>query len=474
MAGNTQDKRVNDQKLKGLRDGETLTESMVGRGSGSILFRKQGSVTTALYRYSILKKSKYHTIGAYKATPSSTGLTLVEIREQARHLVKLHKAHGDIKEHLTREASSKSARLEAERTALENDAKQGSFAELLNWYVEDMGHRGRAKTGQVEKMFERHVFANFPELMTKPAKEITHKDIGRILRTVRDSKPSMRGRGNTTKAPETSMRSTTDTVHTYLSAAFQAAMKSMESIEIDEDDMQASDFGITFNPAAAVKTLKNVYKGDTESLQQHEMSELLKYLDTLDERQRATTLSAIYLGGQRLKMLLSLEWQHLDDAGMVIFDKKGREDGIPHFLPITPRIRQIMAPLLAVRTSPFGPFALTEKLIRSDYASKIFSEAGARLNESGKASKFSWQNVRATCETLMAGIGISEACRAQVLSHGRSGVQSKFYDRNAYLTEKTRALEEWGSYLDELREGKMMDGIKVLKLSELRGKQFQS
>lgn len=470
MAGNTQDKIVRDQMLRGLKDGETLTESILGKGSGSILFRRQGSVTSALYRYSIQKKSKYHTIGAYKSTPSSIGLTLAEIREKARHLVELHKAHGDIKEHLARVAANEAARLEAERIAAENDAKQGSFADLLNWYVEDMGIRGRAKTTQVEKMFRRHVFANFPDLMTKPAKDITHKDIGRILRTVRDSKPSMRGRGNTTKAPETSMRSTTDTVHTYLSAAFQAAMKSMESIETDEDDVQASDFGITFNPAAAVKPLKNVYRGETESLEQHEMAELLKYLDELDERQRAIALSAIYLGGQRLKMLLALEWQHLDDEGLVIFDRKGREDPLPHFLPITPRIREIMLPLIDLGTSQKGPFAITKNLVRADYVSKIFSEAGAQLSDEGKATRFTWQNVRATCETLMAGIGISDDWRAHVLSHGRSDVQSKFYDRNAYLNEKTQALEAWGTYLDELREGKIRKGIKVLKLSELRGK----
>lgn len=471
MAGNTQDKRVNDQKLRSLKDGETLTESLLGRGSGSILFRRQGSVTTALYRYSIQKKSKYHTIGPYKSTPSSTGLTLAEIREKARHLVELHNAYGDIKAHLTREASDEAARLEAERIAAENDAKQGSFADLLNWYVNDMRRRGRMKADQVESMLKRHVLSNFPDMARKPAKEITYKNIAQILRIVRDSKPAKRGKGNSTLPPETSMRSTTDSVHTYLSAAFQAAMKSMESIEIDEDDIQASDFGITFNPATAVKPLSNVYKGETESLEQLEMSALLQHLDTLDERKKAIALSALYLGGQRLKMLMNARWEDIDDDGMLMYDRKGREEPLLHFLPLTPRVREIMTPLLDMRTSPDGPFALTENLVRADYTSKIFIEAGVTLSKEGRTSRFTWQNVRATCETLMAGIGISEDWRAHVLSHGRSGVQSKFYDRNAYLSEKTQALESWGKYLDELRDGKTRKGIKVLKLSELRGKQ---
>lgn len=470
MAGNTQDKRVNDQKLRGLNDGETLTESLVGRGSGSILFRKQGSVTTALYRYSIQKKSKYQTIGAYKATPSSTGMTLAEIREKARFFVELHVAHGDIKEHLSKEAAIEEARQNAERIAAENDAKQGTFEDLLRWYVDDMRSRKRTKADQVGRMFERHVFAKFPELSAKLAKTITYKDIALILRTVRDSKPAKRGKGNTTQPPETSMRSTTDTVHTYLSAAFQSAKTSMESIEIENSDTQASDFGITFNPATAVKTLKNVYAGDTESLEQEEMGELIRHLNQLDERKRAIALTAVYLGGQRLKMLLDVRWEHIDDEGIVMFDHKGRDEPLIHYMPVTPRIGEILSPLIQQKTSTVGPFALTENLIRADNANKIFSEAGAKLSAEGKTIEFTWQNVRATCETLMAGIGISENSRAHVLSHGRTGVQQKFYDRNAYLTEKTEALEAWGGYLDELLDGKVRKGIKILKLSELRGK----
>lgn len=472
MAGNTQDKRVNDQRLRGLKDGETLTESLLGRGSGSILFRRQGSVTTALYRYSIQKKSKYHTIGPYRSTPSSTGLSLAEIREKARHFVELHKEHGDIKEYLAREAANEAAQMEAARIAAENEAKH-SFGDLLNWYVRDMKRRSRAKTGEVARLFQRHVFEKHPDLVAKRAKDISPLDIAKILIAVRASKPAMRGIGNTTKPPQSSMRSTTDTVHTYLSAAFSVGMAKLASIESSDDPIQASEFGLLLNPAAAVEPLANVYTGDTESLEQEEMAELLRYLDTLDERKRATALSAVYLGGQRLKMLMALRWEQIDDLGMLLFDAKGRDKAFPHFLPMTPRIREIMGPLLEVRTSPEGPFALTENPLRADYVSKIFSAAGAQLAEQGKATRFSWQNVRATCETLMAGIGISEAWRAHVLSHGRSGVQPKFYDRNAYLHEKTQTLEAWSTYLDELRSGKLRKGIKVLKLSELRGEQPQ-
>lgn len=474
MAGNTQNKKVNDQKIRGLKDGETLTESLDGRGSGSILFRRQGSITTALYRYSIDKKSRYHTIGHYKSTPASTGLALAEIREKARGLVELRKQHSDLKTYFAKEASEAAARAEAERIAAEKPAKKDTFADLLGWYVRDMGFRKRTKTDQVRRMFERHVIQKFPDLAAKPANAITHKDIGRILRTVRDSKPAKRGKGNATEAPITSMRSTTDSVHTYLCAAFQSVMTSMESIEDDHSDIQASDFEITFNPAAAVKALKNVYKGETESLQQHELAELLRHLDTLDKRKGAIALSAIYLGGQRLKMLMGVRWEDTDDEGMLMYDRKGREEPLLHFIPFTARVREIMTPLLEAKTSSKGPFALTENLVSADYASKIFIEAGEVLSAKGKTEKFTWQNVRATCETLMAGIGVSEEHRAHVLSHGRAGVQKKFYDRNAYLNEKTQALEAWGAYLDDLRAGKIRKDIKVLKLSELRGRVSQA
>ena len=83
-------------------------------------------------------------------------------------------------------------------------------------------------------------------------------------------------------------------------------------------------------------------------------------------------------------------------------------------------------------------------------ALNIFSEIGERLSVEGKSRRFTWRNLRATVETQLAAMGVTQERRAWLLSHGRSGVQAKHYDRYSYLSEKREDLEKWGQYLDEL------------------------
>ncbi len=63
---------------------------------------------------------------------------------------------------------------------------------------------------------------------------------------------------------------------------------------------------------------------------------------------------------------------------------------------------------------------------------------------------FDLRDIRRTCETTLAGLGVDKDTRAQLLSHGLSGVQSAHYDRYSYITEKHSALIVWEKYLNEL------------------------
>lgn len=468
MAGNTQDKVVRDQMLRGMKDGETLTESLAGRGTGSIFFKKVGATVTAYYRWNLNRQPGQISIGKYASTVNSTGMRLTDIRDEAKRLAQILKAHGNPKEYLSRQKAEKEAQLQAEAMASDARSKLGTFKDLLDDYLADMSERGRVKTDQVARMFQMHIHDHFPTLASKLAKEITEEDIYDVVTAVMKRAPANRGNGRTTKAPKTSMRSTADTLHTYLCAAFENAKTSAHSLK--RKRKPSKKFDIVYNVAAAIGTLDDVYEGNTESLEQHELGELLRYLDTLPERHRAIALAPIYFGGQRLIMMTALEWKHIDDQGFFIFDKKGkRTKPLPHFLPWTEKTREIMSPLLQLQTCKDGPFAIADKnLITSNAASKFYSNAGKELSKAGKTMKFSWENVRVSAETLMAGIGIGPDVRAHLLSHGRSGIQSKHYDRNTYLQEKTDALLRWGEYLDELKAGKIRDGIRIFNIKELR------
>jgi integrase len=75
---------------------------------------------------------------------------------------------------------------------------------------------------------------------------------------------------------------------------------------------------------------------------------------------------------------------------------------------------------------------------------------------------FQLRDIRRTCETMLAGMGISRDVRAQLLSHGISGVQHEHYDMYEYLDEKRVALNAWQSKLEEIATGKTVSNVVPL------------
>lgn len=49
---------------------------------------------------------------------------------------------------------------------------------------------------------------------------------------------------------------------------------------------------------------------------------------------------------------------------------------------------------------------------------------------------FQLRDLRRTCETMLAGLGVSSDIRAQLQSHGLGGAQNRHYDRHDCAPEK--------------------------------------
>jgi len=64
--------------------------------------------------------------------------------------------------------------------------------------------------------------------------------------------------------------------------------------------------------------------------------------------------------------------------------------------------------------------------------------------------RFELRDLRRTCETMLAAMGVSSDVRAQLQSHGLGGVQSRHYDRHTYMDEKREALQRWEQHLRAL------------------------
>ena len=63
---------------------------------------------------------------------------------------------------------------------------------------------------------------------------------------------------------------------------------------------------------------------------------------------------------------------------------------------------------------------------------------------------FSFKDIRRTCETLLGSKSVSRDLRSHVLSHGRTGVQDKHYDRWTHLPQKRRVLQKWARYMRKI------------------------
>lgn len=446
------------------------SEPVGSRGKGTLLLeRKASGAILGYYRERTASSDNRFPLGTLARKPKlgTDELTLDGLRTEALRIAVEVGNAGSLAKYLELQAE-RTAIVEAERALrqrqAEIEARRGTFGDLLDCYVEHLQQSGKVSAKEVGQIFKTHVKDHHPDLIARAAAEIEPEDIQVVLAGVLQRTPKGRGIGN--KAAGTAangMRTTTDKLRRYLRAAFSHALKSHLAPERLAQDGKL--FGIRANPVRDIPVTQGSGRGDTESLTPDEMAELLRYLDSLPERSGAIAKALIYFGGQRLRQLCAVTWDGVSADTLCLMDAKGRKaEAWEHLLPITVRIAEVMAPLMGDRLGP-GPFALVAgKSASADTLSKVFTDAGRALAAAGKTRAFTWKQVRVTAESLMAAQGIGVEVRAWLLSHGRSGVQAKHYDRYAYLPEKRAALELWGRYLDRLKavETSEIDNVVLL------------
>ena len=439
------------------------SEPVGSKGMGTLrLERKATGAILAYYRHRADGKDDRELLGilARKPREGTDECSLTALRTKALALASEVQEAGGSLELWRQHKAAQQVRKQAEAERL---ARLGSFGDLLLAYCDDMVRRGRGSAAEVRRLFQREIISVRPQLVLKPAAEITPEDIHGILVEHLKRPPAKRGVGNKGKGHATNDKKTaTDRLRAYIRAAFQFGLGA--EFSVTEASRSQKRFGLTLNPASAIPTVEGAQQAATESLTPAELGELLRHLSSLPVRKAALALLPIYLGGQRLAQLCRAEWSDLEDGVLCLVDSKGRKGalGWDHLLPITERIAELLEPLSTDRLSSNILALSSGKSLHNTTYAGIYQCAGARLAEQGKTRRFSYREVRATCETLMGSLGISSETRAWLLSHGRSGVQAKHYDRNAYMPEKIQALEQWGRYLDRLLAGEQPDNVVIL------------
>ena len=144
-------------------------------------------------------------------------------------------------------------------------------------------------------------------------------------------------------------------------------------------------------------------------------------------------------------------------ATLRLWDGKGRRtQAREHLLPLAPQAAALVARLVdrakgmesanakaEGRSPDFAGLWLFSTRGRVPMTETTPGKRATEISASMGGEPFDLRAIRRTCETMLAALGISKDIRAQLLSHGISGVQAAHYDRHTYADEKRAALVAW-------------------------------
>jgi integrase len=459
------EKALTERGIETLKAGKAdrwIADGAAEGDAGQLVLR----VTTAgtkrwFFRYSEGGKRVSLPIGFY----GSGGLGLKEARAERDRLRDLRRdpATRDIKDYLRRQEEARlyreeQERQEQERQQQERDAeKHYSLKALMKVYTDHLASKGKQSAKDAATLLRLHVEEAFPHLVVQPAADIEARDVAMVAR----------------RLIEAGKERTAGKVRSYLAASFNMALKA----ETDPRAPAAAlGFRLKANPALATAAASGIKERD-RFLTETELREYMVRLDTMTaipEPHRDALRLNLLLAGQRTAQLLRVTRNDVDikAATITLIDPKGRrERPRRHVLPLLPAALALVEKLMK-RADDLSTdkhkveFLLTSEgkvPIRLETLSKAVADISKSLMAHSQSHEpFRMSDIRRTAETMLASMRISKDVRAQLLSHGLSGVQNKHYDFHDYQPEKIAALRAWERRLQNIRDGQEASNVTAL------------
>ncbi len=422
------------------------------RGGGALWARISASGVSFYFRYTDGAGGKRALALGGWDEEGIKGVTLAQAIERTGELSKLYRdGVRDLHAHVEHErAAAEAARKAAEAAArrLEQDANQGSLEALLAAYVSHQKKLGRQSARDAENIFKNHL----PEdLKVRKAATLRPADVMAPVRKLVDA-----GHGRTAAK-----------LCSYAGSAYALALGSTMD---PTAPVAAESFGIEVNPFAAIRGMSKFSRRGDRHLDAEELGALLRRLDDKPQDAVHDAIRALLcLGGQRVAQLARVRRNDVDlpAATVTLYDSKGsrrrQEQPRQHVLPLTREALAIIERRLASKVeSPFLFCTEKKKHVRAESLSRTFHAiAEAMVKAEDAREDFDLRDIRRTCETMLASLKVSSDVRAELLSHGLSGVQKEHYDRYSYALEKKQALEKWARHLASLRVGKKAEVVPL-------------
>ncbi len=421
-----------------------LSDADGGRGAGRLYARVSASAARDFYfRYTTAAGDRVALpLGEFVRDPTPGRLTLTQARDEAGRLRAKLKGEPDRDLRVAQKRDDQ-ARDEAETARKEKEAEQRvsleaaqryTVAALADTYVLHLRRLGKACVRDVESIFRNHLHGT--DWAARTAAELTSKETTALLRRVVEA-----GHGRTAAK-----------FRSYLRAAYALALNAELDASVSSEFLP---FGVQSNPVASTGSLSNFNNAREHTLTEAELLTYWRRLDALkSEPIRAALKLALLLGGQRAAQLLRLRRADVDLQGgtLRLYDGKGRrKQPRVHELPLTADALAILAPMMERAKALDCDWVFTSDGTVPIMPDTLAVTARELANEMKGAREtrvsFMLSDIRRTAETLFASKGISRDVRAQIQSHGLSGVQARHYDKHDYRDEKRRALETWATLL---------------------------
>lgn len=352
--------------------------------------------------------------------------TIEDARKEARRL------QGLVDQGIDPRAERKAKREARETAKKEAEAvKKYTLKTLLDTYADHLDAKRKERTAAgVRSVVKVHLVEADPELSEKPARQVTPHDIAGLIRSITE-----KGKGRTAGVFRSS-----------LAAAYSCARRAPFDGTLPKAFI---DFNIETNPVDLIPTIP--VKARNRTLNR---TELKIYIESLGDSTVDLALKlALYAGGQRMAQILRAEvpdWTP-ETKTLRLMDPKGkRAEPREHLLPLAPAAASIADELTKRAETSRTIFLFPSSTLKTPLH---ISVPGPRVTEIAgtiEGEPFDLRDIRRTCETMLAELGISRDIRAQLLSHGISGVQATVYDRYAYIKEKRAALVKWERYLKRI------------------------
>jgi len=405
----------------------------------AVRYRPSGA-KTFIFKGALNYRDIRMTIGSFPACP------IGEAREKAERFQKMIERGLDPREVLKQEKANDAAKVAADMAAAEvakheqEKRQRYTLRTLCEAYCDLLQARGKPSARQARSILKVHVFEAHPDIAATPARDVTPLQVAAMVRQTREA-----GRERAAGV-----------LRSYLSAAFTAGKKAPFDASLPA---ALIPFEIERNPVDSIPSIAVRAGNRTLSA-----DELRAYLAALgDNLADQALLLALLAGGQRMAQLLRAKVSDYDPDAQTLrlWDGKGRRTSPrEHLLPLAPRAAALVERLTTRAQGMESP------LLFSTYGQTQLADTtpGKRAAEIGAAmtgEPFDLRDIRRTCETMLAGLGISRDTRAQLLSHGLGGVQATHYDRHGYTDEKRAALVAWENRLHEIETGERAAGNVV-------------